>query len=100
MEKVIGLSQDAVFKLESEPAATNDYVNLLTFLFEIQDGHSHLAIYQTLKPAVTSLRTSVDKAVSSREQYVDKFCRHLDQDITELGKEAKEIKNEAQVHSV
>ena len=56
-----------------------------------------LAIYQTLKPAVTGLRNSVDKVVSSREQYIDKFCRHLDKDITELGKEVKEIKNEAQV---
>lgn len=121
MEKVIKLSQDAVFKLESEPAATIDYVNLLTFLSEIQlrqlkvrithslthsifsflhhslalsptlsqvDGieqdaeivkelyelvemyqvpipPEHLAIYQTLKPAVTNLRTSIDEAESS-----------------------------------
>ena len=74
--------------------------NELIDMYQVPILPEHLAIYQTLKPAVTSLRTSVDKAVSSREQYVDKFCRHLDQDITELGKEAKEIKNEAQVHSV
>lgn len=45
------------------------------------------------------LRAAVDKAASNREQYVDKFCNHLDRDITELGKEVKEIKNQAQVNS-
>ena len=69
-------------------------------MYQVPIPPEHLAIYQTLKPAVTSLRTSVDKGVSSREQYVDKFCRHLDKDISELGKEAKEIKNEAQVSIV
>lgn len=43
------------------------------------------------------LRSSVDRVVSQREQYISKFCRHLDRDITELGKEVKDIKNEAQV---
>ena len=43
------------------------------------------------------LRTAVDKATSSRDQYVDKFCNHLDKDITELGRDVKEIKNQAQV---
>lgn len=43
------------------------------------------------------LRAAVDKAVSNREQYVDKFCNNLDRDITDLGKEVKEIKNQAQV---
>ncbi len=45
------------------------------------------------------LRAAVDKAASNREQYVDKFCNNLDRDITELGKEVKEIKNQAQVHA-
>ncbi len=39
----------------------------------------------------------MDRATSSREQYVDKFCHHLDKDITELGKEVKEIKNQGLV---
>lgn len=56
-----------------------------------------LAIYQTLKPAVTGLQNSVDTILSSREKYIDKLCHHLDKDITELGKEVIEIKNEAQV---
>ena len=46
------------------------------------------------------LRAAVDKAGSNREQYVDKFCNNLDRDITELGKEVKEIKNQAQVCSI
>ena len=52
---------------------------------------------QTLRPAVSSLRSSVDKAVSQREQNIQKFCAHLDKDIEELGREVKEIKNQAQV---
>ena len=39
----------------------------------------------------------MDRAVSDREKYVDKFCRCLDRDITELGKEVTEIKNLGQV---
>ncbi len=39
----------------------------------------------------------MDKATSNREQYIDKFCRHLDKDITELGHDVKEIKNDSQV---
>ena len=56
-----------------------------------------LAVYHTLKPAVGGLRNSVDKGVSQRDQYISKFCRMLDKDIVELGKEVKTIKNEAQV---
>ena len=56
-----------------------------------------LAVYHTLKPAVSGLRNSVDKGVSQRDQYINKFCRMLDKDIVELGKEVKAIKNEAQV---
>ena len=52
---------------------------------------------QTLRPAVSSLRSSVDKAVSQREQNIQKFCAHLDKDIEDLGREVKEIKNQAQV---
>ena len=43
------------------------------------------------------LRTAVDKAASNREKYVDKFCHHLDKDITELGRDVKEIKNQGLV---
>lgn len=58
--------------------------------------HMH-ALIQSLRPEVNRLRTAVDKGTSNREQYVHKFCTQLDKDIAELDKEAKEIKNEAQV---
>ena len=54
---------------------------------------------QSLRPEVNRLRTAVDKGTSNREQYVHKFCTQLDKDIAELDKEAKEIKNEAQVYT-
>ncbi len=59
-----------------------------------------LYLSQSLRPEVMRLRTVVDKAVSNRETYVNKFCSNLDKDIQELGKEAKEIKNLAQVRKV
>lgn len=59
-------------------------------------SHMHTLI-QSLRPEVNRLRTAVDKGTSNREQYVHKFCTQLDKDIAELDKEAKEIKNEAQV---
>ena len=52
---------------------------------------------QSLRPEVTRFYTAVDKAVSNRDQYINKFCSSLDRDITELEKEVKEIKNKAQV---
>ena len=63
------------------------------------DTHTHTVppFPQSLRPEVGRLRTAVDKAVSNREQYIHKFCTHLDRDIEELDKEAKEIKNEGQV---
>ena len=36
MDQLIHLSQDAVFRLETEPTTTIEYVKLLTFLEEIQ----------------------------------------------------------------
>ena len=39
----------------------------------------------------------MDKGTSNKEQYIHKFCTQLDKDIAELDKEAKDIKNEAQV---
>ncbi len=41
----------------------------------------------------------MDKATSNREQYVDKFCHNVDKDITELGKEVKDIKNQGLVRA-
>ena len=54
---------------------------------------------QSLRPEVMRLRSAVDKASSNRDKYVDKFCFCLDRDITELAKEVKEVKNQAQVYT-
>ena len=37
MDRIITISQDAVFKLETEPNGTIEYVKLLSFLDEIQE---------------------------------------------------------------
>ena len=55
------------------------------------------AVYQTLSPSVTAVRNAIDKAVGERDANVDKFCNHLDKDISELNKDVKSIKQESQV---
>ena len=49
MDGIITISQDAVFKLETEPNGTIEYVKLLSFLDEIQDkvckGTTSVTIY-------------------------------------------------------
>lgn len=52
---------------------------------------------QTLGPSITNVRNAIDKALAERDANIDKFCTHLDKDIAELGKEVKEVKQEAQV---
>ena len=52
---------------------------------------------QTLSPSITNVRNAIDKSLTERDSNIDKFCTHLDKDIAELGKEVKEIKQEAQV---
>jgi dynein heavy chain len=122
MDRLIQVAQDAVIKLEGEPVTTMDFVNILKFMDKIQEqidgieedaetvkdlyslveqyqvpvNPEDLAVYQSLRPEVSRLRSAVDKAVSNREQYVDKFCSHLNKDIMELSQEVKDIKNEAQ----
>lgn len=43
------------------------------------------------------MRNAIDKSLTERDSNIDKFCNHLDKDIAELGKEVKEVKQEAQV---
>ena len=82
--------------IENEAEVIKDLYELIE-KYQVPVPPEDLAIYSTLKPAVQAVRSSVDRVVSSREQYIDKFCRNLDRDITDLGKEVKDIKNEAQV---
>lgn len=43
------------------------------------------------------VRNAIDKSLAERDQNVDKFCTSLDKDIADLGKELKQVKQEAQV---
>lgn len=56
-----------------------------------------LWFFQTLNPSITGVRNAIDKSLTERDANIDKFCTHLDKDIAELGKEVKEVKQEAQV---
>lgn len=53
--------------------------------------------FQTLRPSIHAVRNAIDKAVSERDANIDKFCNHMDKDISELGKEVKSVKEESQV---
>ena len=44
-----------------------------------------------------AVRNSIDKSLAERDQNVDKFCSSLDKDIADLGKEVKQVKQDAQV---
>uniref|UniRef100_A0A6Q2Z4C9 Dynein, axonemal, heavy chain 6 n=1 Tax=Esox lucius TaxID=8010 RepID=A0A6Q2Z4C9_ESOLU len=122
MEAIMTEAQDAQFRLEFVPTATAEFVNSLTFLEEIQERievldeqaetvsqmytlierysvptpPEDLALYATLKPSVTSVRNAIDKAVGERDANVEKFCTHLQKDISELNAEVKQVKELAQ----
>ncbi|KAK7497834.1 hypothetical protein BaRGS_00010968 [Batillaria attramentaria] len=122
VDRLIAELQDAQFKLEAVPTTTLEFVQSLTFLDEVQMRIDPLeqeasvvkdmydlideykvptppedfAVYQTLNPSITNVRNAIDKALAERDANIDKFCTHLDKDIAELGKEVKEVKQEAQ----
>uniref|UniRef100_A0A8K9XJ36 Dynein, axonemal, heavy chain 6 n=1 Tax=Oncorhynchus mykiss TaxID=8022 RepID=A0A8K9XJ36_ONCMY len=126
IDAIIAEAQDAQFKLEFIPSATTEFVNSLTFLEEIQermewldeqtetvcqmykliDSYSvpsppeDLAVYATLKPSVTGIRNAIDKALGEKDANVDKFCVHLQRDITDLNKEVKRVKQQAQNNQI
>ena len=43
------------------------------------------------------VRNAIDKSLAERDANIDKFCVSLDKDIAVLGKEVKQVKQEAQV---
>ncbi|XP_064860607.1 dynein axonemal heavy chain 6-like [Oncorhynchus nerka] len=126
IDAIIAEAQDAQFKLEFIPSATTEFVNSLTFLEEIQERMEWLdeqtetvsqmyklidsysvpsppedfAVYATLKPSVTGVRNAIDKAVGEKDANVDKFCVHLQRDITDLNKEVKRVKQQAQNNQI
>ena len=65
--------------------------------FNVPTPPEDFAVYQTLSPSINNVMNCIDKALADRDANVDKFCSHLDKDITELGKEVKEVKQESQV---
>ena len=126
MNELIEFSQNAVYNLEVKPGNTVEYVSSLSFLDSIQDeieGREEqaeivkklyalietynvptppedLAVYQTLYPSMSAVRNAIDKSLAERDANVDRFCTSLDKDIEELGKEVKEVKQEAQNPSI
>ncbi|CAB4027440.1 dynein heavy chain 6, axonemal-like isoform X1, partial [Paramuricea clavata] len=122
VDRLMEFCQDSQFKLEIVPTATEEFVDSLTFLDEIQEQiedlesdcttakelynlienytvptpPEDLAVYQTLNNAVSMVRSAIDKALADRDQNLDKFCTRLDKDIALLGKEVKSVKQQAQ----
>eukprot|EP00112_Aurelia_sp_Birch-Aquarium-sp1_P026161 Seg91.5 transcript_id=Seg91.5/GoldUCD/mRNA.D3Y31 product="Dynein heavy chain 6 axonemal" protein_id=Seg91.5/GoldUCD/D3Y31 len=113
---------NATSMLESKPTTTQEYVDSLTFLDNIQEQiddrereadivkqlydlidqytvptpPEDLAEYQTLKPSMTGVRNAIDKSLAERDSNIDKFCSSLDKDIALLNKDVKKIKQETQ----
>ncbi|XP_051560675.1 dynein axonemal heavy chain 6 [Myxocyprinus asiaticus] len=126
MDDIIAELQDAQFKLDFVPTVTNEYVNSLNFLEEIQKRievleeeietvcqmykliecyslptpPEDLAVYATLLPCVSAIRNTIDKALGERESNVDKFCQHLQQDINQLNNKVHEVKEQAENHQL
>ena len=65
--------------------------------YSVPSPPEDLAVYATLKPSVTGIRNAIDKALGEKDANVDKFCVHLQRDITDLNKEVKRVKQQAQV---
>nr|XP_055061459.1 dynein axonemal heavy chain 6 isoform X1 [Misgurnus anguillicaudatus] len=126
MDDIISEVQDAQFKLDLVPTTTNEYVNSLNFLEEIQKRIEMLedetetvcqmykliecysvptppedvAVYATLPPCVSAIRNSIDKAAAEWDSNVEKFCQHLQQDINELNNKVQEVKSQAENHQL
>ncbi|EDV29711.1 uncharacterized protein TRIADDRAFT_18356 [Trichoplax adhaerens] len=122
VDRLISVAQDAQYRLELAPSTTAEFVESLTFLEQIQvsidsnekesetikelynliDSYQvptppeDFAVYQTLAPSITAVRNAIDKAVSDRDANLEKFCDHLDKDISELRLEVNQIKSKAQ----
>uniref|UniRef100_A0A1I8GGQ9 DHC_N2 domain-containing protein n=1 Tax=Macrostomum lignano TaxID=282301 RepID=A0A1I8GGQ9_9PLAT len=122
VDRLVKESQDAEYKLLQEPKDTTDYVDLLTFLDEIQQRIEPLeneaevvkemyelvdhfkvpvppedqAVFQTLFPSIDKAKNAIDKALAEREANVDKFVSCMERDIAEINKEVREVKQEAQ----
>ncbi|XP_063073303.1 dynein axonemal heavy chain 6 [Engraulis encrasicolus] len=126
MDAIIAEVQDGQFRLELTPSSTIEYVNALTFLEEIQERIEVLesqtatvaemyklieqynvptppedfAVYATLQPSITAVRNAIDKGVGERDANIDRFCQHLQHDISNLNQEVNRVKQQAQDRSI
>ncbi|CAF1159117.1 unnamed protein product, partial [Didymodactylos carnosus] len=115
-------AQDATVKLETKPESTLDYVDSLTFLDEIQERIEPLeqeaeivrmmyelieqykvpcppediVSYSSLTTTLNSCRNAMDKALTERDAYVNRFVTLLDKDIEMLTQEVRQIKQDSQ----
>uniref|UniRef100_UPI00398F6457 dynein axonemal heavy chain 6 isoform X2 n=1 Tax=Pristiophorus japonicus TaxID=55135 RepID=UPI00398F6457 len=121
-DAIIREAQDAEYKLEIVPTATMEYVNNLLFLDEMQDRievleeessivvmmyqliekykistpPEDLAVFATLKPSISSVRTVIDRAVNERDSNITKLCRCMDKDIDVLNEEVRAVRMQEQ----
>ncbi|GCC25591.1 hypothetical protein chiPu_0004002 [Chiloscyllium punctatum] len=117
-DSIIHEVQDAEYKLEIVPTGTLEYVNNLLFLDEMQDRievldeeativvmmyqliekykigtpPEDLAVFATLKPSISVVRTVIDRAVSERDSNITKLCRCMDKDIDVLNEEVRAVR--------
>ncbi|ESN90842.1 hypothetical protein HELRODRAFT_182551 [Helobdella robusta] len=84
--------QDAEFNLEFQCSTTQDYVNQLVFLEQIQE--------RTLFPSINTVYNCIDKSLGDRDKNVASFNVSLEKDIIELNKELKLLKQQSQNQAI
>ncbi|KAI6648922.1 Dynein heavy chain 6, axonemal-like [Oopsacas minuta] len=121
LDHLIEFAQDANARLVNVPSTTKEYVENISFInsvqlqmtsidddtlvvrelydliqrFVVPCDAEDMATYMTLEPGMASLRTTIDKSVSELEKKKNEFRTYLENDITELGKEVREVKRKA-----
>ena len=121
LDILIEFAQDANTRLGSIPTTTKEFVENISFINCVQEqmpsidddklivrelydliqtytvpcDAEDMATYMTLEPGMSSLRTTIDKSVSELEKKKNDFRACLENDITELGKDVREVKEKA-----
>ncbi|XP_029013318.1 dynein axonemal heavy chain 6 isoform X2 [Betta splendens] len=117
LDAVIAEACEAQLKLEFSPSTTDELVNSLFFLDEIQERITvldkeqetvcqmynlintysiptppeDLAVFAILQSCIKSLYSIIDKSVAERDANMDKFCTSLNKDIKELDTQVRGI---------
>ncbi|KAH8862654.1 Dynein heavy chain 6, axonemal [Schistosoma japonicum] len=118
IDRLVQETQEAEYTLSITPSSTVDYVNYFAFLnkmqiriepiekeaefikelyemieaFNVPVPPEDYAMYQSLLPSIDRAKNAIDKALSDRDVYADKFFSSLEKDITELMLDIKEAK--------